>query len=182
MVLLPPSPRLAGAALASVAAGAALSLAGCKTPGAAVGAGTASAPATAAVDPASRYKVTASSASFYKLGPQQPGGPDLGLKQGARLTLTRRGFGFSQVLLEDGTAGFVGTEDIARLTPEEIAAEAKPPVPAANAPGGAKPKPGAARRRARPGPSLPIGSGDEPGLPAAPDPTPRPGPVPTFRY
>ena len=140
------------------------------------------------VDPANRWKVTANSASFYKLGPQQPGGPDLGLKQGTRVTLTRRSFGFSQVQLEDGTAGFIGTEDITRLTPEEIAAEAKPPVilAAANARGTTGNKPGttaAARRRpGRPGPSLPIIPGDEPGLPAAPDPTPRTGPVPTFRY
>lgn len=160
-------------------------------PGSPTASTTASAtPGVVVADPANRWKVTAASASFYKLGPQQPGGPDLGLKQGTRVTLTRRAFGFSQIQLEDGTAGFIGTEDIVRLTPEEIAAETKPLVTlaAANVRGtGNNPaKPGttaAARRRpGRPGPSLPIIPGDEPNLPAAADPTPRAGPVPTFRY
>ena len=151
---------------------------------------------TTAVATAGRYKVTAASASFYRLGPQQPGGPDLGLKQNTRLTLVRRGFGYSQVQLEDGTAGFVGTEDIVRLTPEEIAVEAAlPPAVAAatasNARGGANnnnlssPKPPTtARRRPRPGGSgsVPVIPVEEPNLPSAPEPTPRTGPVPTFRY
>ena len=173
---------------------------GCQpTAGNAGGGTTAAAPTSpAAVAKAGRYKVTAASASFYRLGPQQPGGPDLGLKQNTRLTLIRRGFGYSQVQLEDGTAGFVGTEDIVRLTPEEIAAEAVSPpgvvaTAASNARGGngnnnnnGGPKPlAAARRRPRPAGgsgSVPVIPVEEPNLPAAPEPTPRTGPVPTFRY
>lgn len=190
--------RWAGPVITSLLGSVVVTVAGCGTAGTKpAGAGTTPAPApitaTGAapnpVDPANRFKVTGVAASFYKLGPQQPGGPDLGLKQGARLTLVKRGFGYSQVRLEDGTTGFVGTEDIARLTPQEIAAEAQPLAPAGSpnarggAPNNAKPGSTAAKRRGRPGaPNIPISPPDEPGLPAAPDPTPRSGPVPTFRY
>ena len=178
--------------VAAVAAFLAVSVAGCRAPGnktPAAGTTPATVPAVAGapVNPAYRCKVTANSTSFYRLGPQQPNGPDLALKQGSRVTLIRRGFGYSQVQLEDGTSGYVGTEDIAKLTPEESAAEFKPLLPlAANGrPGGVTPpgKLAATRRRPRTGgPNIPIAPPDEPGLPAAPDPTPRVGPVPTFRY
>lgn len=152
-------------------------------------------PAVTTMDPSKRYKVTAASASFYRYGPSQPGGPDLGIKQGTRVTLTKRSFGYSQIRLADGTAGFIGTEDIKPLTTDEIAAETIPPslLPAVPGSGGMnvvanRGKPGTAsggnngRRRARPGPNLPISPGDEPPLPAAPEPSLPPGEVPTFRY
>lgn len=177
-------------ALAGTAALLILLAAGCRAPGNATAAATTPPPnaASAAVaTPANRYKVTAASTSFYRLGPQQPNGPDLALKQGSRVTLIRRGFGYSQVQLEDGTSGFVGTEDVTKLTPEEAAAEFKPLLPAtANGRPAGNNNPAklaAARRRPRSlGPNIPIAPPDEPGLPAASDPTPRTGPVPTFRY
>lgn len=156
-----------------------LALAGC-TAGA--GGGNAArpptnAPAGTVPGAANRYKVTVETSPFYKLGPQQPGGPDLGLKQGTRLVLLRRAFGFSQVQLGDGQTGFVGTGDLAPLSAEEIAAEQQPP-PGALAAATPPPKKGRRGRLPRTGP-MPIVA--EPGLPSAEAPA-RSGPTPAFRY
>lgn len=65
------------------------------------------------------YWVTAEFTPFYRFGPKQSTGPDLSLKKETRLTMTKRGYGFSEVILEDGTAGWVGTDDI-KPVPDEL--------------------------------------------------------------
>src|SRR5262249_37243695 len=39
-------------------------------------------------------------------------GPDFALKHGDRVTMVRREFGFSQVRMEDGTTGYMPTQDL----------------------------------------------------------------------
>src|SRR4051812_29569328 len=58
------------------------------------------------------YLVAPKTAEFYKYGPAQAFGADFALQRGARVTMVRRDFGFSQVRLEDGTIGYVATEDL----------------------------------------------------------------------
>jgi hypothetical protein len=82
-------------------------------------------PPAAANAPASdRYKVTAETADFYLYGPQQPNGPTLTLKKDTRLTMVKRAYGYSRVNTPDGQTGYIGTEEIAPLSPEELADEA----------------------------------------------------------
>lgn len=69
------------------------------------------------------YWVTAEFTPFFRFGPKQSTGPDLSLKKETRLTMAKRGFGFSEVVLEDGTAGWVGTDDIGPVPPEVLKAE-----------------------------------------------------------
>ncbi len=71
------------------------------------------------------YEV-ASVTPFYRLGPQQPSGPDLSLEEGRRVKMLKRSFGFSQVMLDNGWDGWVATEEI-RPAPE------LPPFPEADA-------------------------------------------------
>lgn len=59
------------------------------------------------------YIVTADTTSFYKLGPAQPGGPDLRLKKDQIVTLVEKRYGYSRIIDQDGDAGYVPTEDIA---------------------------------------------------------------------
>jgi hypothetical protein len=58
------------------------------------------------------YSVTSASAEFYKYGPAQSFGPDLLLKKGERLTMLERQWGFSRVMMSNGVAGYVASEDI----------------------------------------------------------------------
>ncbi|MEI9897660.1 MAG: hypothetical protein WDN28_28320 [Chthoniobacter sp.] len=62
----------------------------------------------------SHYLVATSKAPFYKFGPAQSFGPDFVLNEGAKVTMLEHSFGFSRVMTEDGTAGFMSTEDQAR--------------------------------------------------------------------
>jgi hypothetical protein len=56
-------------------------------------------------------------ASFYKFGPAQSFGPDFVLNEGARVTMLEHSFGYSRVMTEDGTAGFVSTDDLKPAPP-----------------------------------------------------------------
>ncbi len=58
------------------------------------------------------YVVKVESTPFYKYGPQQPGGPDLQLVRGRYVTMIKRGFGFSQVRIDEGTDGYMATDEI----------------------------------------------------------------------
>jgi hypothetical protein len=60
----------------------------------------------------SKYVVSANKTAFYKFGPAQSFGPDFVLNEGARVTMLEHTFGYSRVMTEDGTAGFVSTDDI----------------------------------------------------------------------
>lgn len=56
-------------------------------------------------------------ASFFRLGPQQPGGADLSLRTNETVMLRRKGFGYSRVQLEDGQVGYMANEDIQPAPP-----------------------------------------------------------------
>jgi hypothetical protein len=73
------------------------------------------------------YAVTSAKAPFYKLGPQQGGGPDLELPRDTMMTLIRPSFGYSKVHLVNGQEGFVASEDIKPASPALIAALSAPP-------------------------------------------------------
>ncbi len=131
--------------------------------------------------PPDLFKVYTDRAAFYANGPQQPGGPSLSLKRGDRVTLLKRGFGFSQVKLADQQVGYIGTEDLAKVTPEEYAAEQArlaPPIPASPLAGRSFFRPGGVPR-----PQLPPSIDAD--LPRADGPAPKPEPpeaTPKFRY
>jgi uncharacterized protein YgiM (DUF1202 family) len=65
-----------------------------------------------------RFAVSAAKTQFFKYGPAQAYGADASLPKGQKVTMVKREFGFSQVRLEDGTTGFVATEDLVQLPPE----------------------------------------------------------------
>ena len=117
--------------------------AGCK-----VGANTSSNPPAAApivsnepitaVPDKDRYKVIADTTGFFHYSPLQASGSDFDLKKDARLTMIKRGRGFSEVKTADKDVGYVGTEDIAPLAPAELAQEDAATMQAAQAAAGAQ--------------------------------------------
>ena len=124
----------------------------CLTALVAAAAGCKSGPATAAKPPAAnvpaepikavpdkdRYKVTADTTGFFRYSPLEVAGSDFDLKKNARLTMLKRGRGFSQIKTADNQIGYVGTEDIAPLAPGEIAQEDAATLQAAEAAAGAQ--------------------------------------------
>lgn len=57
-------------------------------------------------------------APFFRLGPQQAGGPNLSLRAGERVMLLRKEFGYSRVQLDDKQIGYMANEDIQPAPPE----------------------------------------------------------------
>ncbi len=74
--------------------------------------------APAAQSLADRYEVTAKRIPLYFYGPAQPGGPDMGLTQGQKVTMLQREALFSHVRTEGGKTGYVATEYLKLLPPE----------------------------------------------------------------
>ncbi len=72
---------------------------------------------TNTVPSGSHYLVSAAKTAFYKFGPAQSFGPDFELNEGAKVTMLEHSFGFSRVMTEDGTAGFVATDDLKPAPP-----------------------------------------------------------------
>lgn len=118
---------------------------------------------------------------FYVLGPAQPSGPDLSLRNGERVMLLKKEWGYSFIQLEDKRTGYVSNDAIAPVPPSQ-----KPF--ASNDPHGKKGKRSAAYNGAQvndaPLPDLPP-----PNLNIAPEDTPEPTsspqgppPKPGFRY
>jgi hypothetical protein len=136
--------------------------------------------ATGGVPAADRYRVVADATPFYRLGPQQAGGPDLSLKRGDEVTMDQRSYGYSRVTTSSGMVGYVGTEDITQLTAEDLAAENAAEAQAQAQAGGQK------RSSAIVGEyTLPPGATSLDQLPESdpvPAPTPKPTPNPYFRY
>ena len=70
------------------------------------------------------YQVTAENTPFYRMGPQQPAGPDLSLEKGRVVKMLKRSYGYSRIELDNTWAGYVATEDLepapegASLNPE----------------------------------------------------------------
>lgn len=65
-----------------------------------------------------RFVVSAPKAQFFKYGPAQSFGADFVLPKGMYVILLERSFGFSRVMTEDGSAGWVSSEDIAIAPPD----------------------------------------------------------------
>jgi len=65
----------------------------------------------------SAYQISSPKSEFYKYGPAQAFGPDMSLDRGQRVTMLQRQYGFSHVMLPDGTGGYVPTEDLAPAPP-----------------------------------------------------------------
>lgn len=63
------------------------------------------------------FLINRAGSEFYKYGPAQTFGPDSALKKGEHVTMVRRDFGFSQIRLDDGTLGYVATEDLKAAPP-----------------------------------------------------------------
>jgi len=108
---------------------------------------------------------------FYTLGPQQASGPDLSLKKGERVKLVKRGFGFSQVEIEDGRVGYVATEAL-EAAPAAVPEETESPAPRSSAITRVYSSGGS--REYTPPPDLPP-------LPEL-EPLPEPEEIPAFRY
>jgi len=91
---------------------------------------------------APEYVIVAEFAAFYRLGPQQPRGPDQSLRQGTRVKLLRREMGFSCVHMEDLQSGYVANEsmEVAPPRPKE------PDAAAATSGSGGSRKPGNRQR------------------------------------
>jgi hypothetical protein len=71
------------------------------------------------IPPGTACEVVGSHAPFYKYGPAQSFGADEVIAQGTNVTLLERGFGFSRVMRPNGVTGYVATEDIQPLPPEQ---------------------------------------------------------------
>jgi len=78
-------------------------------------------------DGAAYFVTTEEFTPFYELGPQQAGGPDLSLKEGEVVKLISRGFGYSQVEIEDGRTGYVATDALEKTEPPASEEEPAPP-------------------------------------------------------
>ena len=72
---------------------------------------------TNTVPSGSKFIVSTPKAPFYKFGPAQSFGPDFVLNEGAKVTMLEHSFGYSRVMTEDGTAGFVSTDDLKPAPP-----------------------------------------------------------------
>jgi hypothetical protein len=133
-----------------------------------------SGPAASGAPATDRYKVVADATPFYRLGPQQAGGPDLSLKKGDEVKMVQRAYGYSRVTTSGGLVGYVGTEDISQLSAQDLAAEN-----AAAAQAAAQKRSSAIVGEY----TLPPGATSLDQLPVSdPAPTPKPTPNPYFRY
>ncbi len=140
------------------------------------GSSAATADVNAPVKPEFRYKVAAETTDFFLISPQQAAGPDDHLKKDARVTLVKRYGGYSQIKTAGGLTGYVPSDEITRLSPQEISqedaallAKQAPAAALGPIPGG----PGAAY-------SIPSEATRETVLPVPDAPTPTPNPM--FRY
>jgi hypothetical protein len=65
----------------------------------------------------SSFVVSTQRAQFYKYGPAQSFGADFVLPKGQRVIMLQRSFGFSKVMTEDGTSGWIASEELAPAPP-----------------------------------------------------------------
>lgn len=127
---------------------------------------------------ATNYIISSPKSEFYKYGPAQAFGPDLSLDRGQRVTMLQRQYGFSHVMLPDGTGGFVPTEDLSPAPP-------LPPTPkpvlisSANAGANTSSRPSRRQSNVQPSsdPLFDINDVPSPPMPKEPD----PGAKPSFR-
>jgi len=75
-------------------------------------------------EPGSKWMINVSRSPIYRFGPAQSFGADFNLDKGTIVTMLKREYGYSHVMMEEGQSGFVATEDlipapVATPTPEE---------------------------------------------------------------
>ncbi len=130
------------------------------------------------------YAVSAAQAQLYRFGPAQPMGADLMLKKGDRIIMLRQEYGFSRVITEEGTTGYIANDFIAPAPPPE-----KPRTIPASALAWANLPPLPSRGTSVPGVSSanrailqsdPLFGGDR--LPPLPDEAKNQKPKPGFRF
>ena len=83
---------------------------------------------TFAPEVAPEYVVIRVFSPFYRMGPQQGGGPDTSLRAGTRVKLLRREMGFSLVQLQDMRTGYLANENMTVAPPrppEQVKQEAE---------------------------------------------------------
>ena len=95
-------------------------------------------PGCAGIDPVKGdgyYVVSAKETQLYRFGPAQTSGADSNLKQGRRLIMLRREYGYSRVKTEDDQqTGFVANEHIAPAPPPKKTLAGTPGNPFGNLP------------------------------------------------
>ncbi len=121
-----------------------------------------------------RAMVAVPTTAFYKYGPAQTFGPDFLLKQDTKVTVLKRDWAFTRVMTDDGTAGYIASEDLKAAPPE-------PPPPTGSSSGvrtssSGKPK----RSNVSSTPGSPLF--DMSDLPALPPDDELPKPAPDFRF
>ncbi|RYD68632.1 MAG: hypothetical protein EOP84_29890 [Verrucomicrobiaceae bacterium] len=129
--------------------------------------------------PSNKFLVSVKNAQFYKYGPAQAFGADFNLVQGQKVTMLKREYGYSRVMLEDGTSGYMATEELKPAPPEPPPPK---PAPVRKSSGGGwfssgKPK----RSNVQPTPTDPLFDVNDVPLPL-PDEEPVPTSKPDFRY
>jgi hypothetical protein len=126
------------------------------------------------------YMISSPKSEFYKYGPAQAFGPDLSLDRGQRVTMLQRQYGFSHVMLPDGTGGYVPTEDLAVAPP--LPPTPKPVLISSANNANTKPSAHYTRRQSNVQPTgdplFDINDVPSPTLPKDPEPAAKP----TFRY
>lgn len=134
--------------------------------------------------PTNKFLVSVKSAQFYKYGPAQAFGADFTLAAGQKVTMLDRQFGFSRVMLEDGTSGYMATEELKPAPPDPPPPK---PVRKSRTSGWSSGKP--KRSNVLPVPTdplfdindVPLPLPDEPASMPKPDST-NPNPEPRFRF
>ena len=130
--------------------------------------------ATAPIPTGARAVVSAFQAPFYKYGPAQTFGPDFLLSQGVTVTVLKRDWAYSRVMTDDGTAGYMSSDDLKPAPPPT-------PVPKGSSSGvriptSGKPKPS----NVTPTRGSPLFEGGD--LAPLPEPGQDPKPAPGFRF
>src|SRR5688500_9844291 len=70
------------------------------------------------VGPGTRAVVAVPKTSFFRQGPAQAFGPDFLHNEGSKVTVVQANFGYTKVTTEDGTTGFVSSDDLKPAPPE----------------------------------------------------------------
>jgi hypothetical protein len=126
----------------------------------------------------SRYMVMGKQTPFYKYGPAQTFGADFNLKEGQRVTMIERGFGYSRVMTDDGVTGYVPSEEVTPAPPEPKPEPPSKPKRSWFSSGGA---PKRSNVRGTPGsPLFDVNDVPLPEMPQGGDGNPKP--APKFRY
>lgn len=141
---------------------------------------------TLSPDVAPEYVVIKDFAKFYRLGPQQGGGPDASLRNGDPVKLLRNEMGFSFIQIEDGRTGYTANENIVPAPPGGVR-KPEPPAPKKKSP---RPKAdsdemqtsGAEPPLPEPAPPTPDMNAEPGFVPEPPPPAAEEPATPKFRY